>query len=97
MEDPKIIKEANDCRVDILKKQLSRYDDDSKQERRLELQLCKCCMYLDNTELDVVIEEEYTCLTCLETFGVTIGQLPKICPTCAKKDNVCTMCGSEMD
>lgn len=100
MYDPKTIKDANDCQVDILRTRLQNYDADTNHDTRLNMHLCKCCAYLDSDmgNLDINLNGEYTCMTCLHEHTVSVPlNAPKHCQLCAAKEHICRQCGSLMD
>lgn len=100
MYDPKAIKDANDYQVDVLRTRLQNYDGDTKHDTRLSMQLCKCCMYLESEigNLDINLNGEYTCMTCLQVYTASVPlNTPRHCQPCAAKEHICQQCGSLMD
>jgi len=68
---------------------------DRLREYRLQSQECPVCYYMIHHIAGSAFTG-YTCAMCKEYFSWPNTATPSLCHGCAKKDNLCIECGSEM-
>ena len=68
---------------------------DIDKEYRLMKQMCKACHY--TPDLNSLSDVHYRCYICLKKFKAAEYVINIYCAECARKYNVCIVCGAEMD
>ena len=83
--------------VEKMDKKIKAFMHDENREERLEKQLCKTCMYINN---DIMVMDAFThsfCKNCGKEMVFVNSDIDIFCPECAKKLNICKHCGSALD
>lgn len=94
-EDMRLATRMKHLKLEDLKKNIVKYEQDILLNDRIKRQTCKFCYYLNNkTGTDA--SANYTCKACDKTFIHTNGNTPNFCMTCAQKIGICIECGSIM-
>ncbi|MGG4438389.1 hypothetical protein AAXE64_27945 [Priestia megaterium] len=76
-----------------MKRQLEDYDIDLEKESRLNQQLCKTCHYLKSSMAGQAFTK-YNCQHCGEEHHHPNTNVPKYCPACSDKFDMCKKCGA---
>jgi hypothetical protein len=79
-----------------LKAKINQYDKDSIKEKRLSVQYCKYCFYIDSSGAFQAFTE-FACKNCNKSIMHPNSNVDKYCMDCAKKLDVCVHCGAVMD
>lgn len=95
--DAKLTRTFHNHYVDGLRKKLNNYDLDKSQSKRKEECKCKYCTYIDigNIVMDAFTSSK--CKNCGKELTFANSDTDDYCLECAKKNNICKHCGSEMD
>ena len=94
--DPKHQSETNKSFISTTRKNLNKYDTDTKQPKRLKLQKCKYCYYMSN-KISLQAFTTFICKNCSDEIIHHNSNVDKYCMDCAKELNICCHCGAGMD
>jgi len=94
--DPKHYTDRNKSLVELIRKNLFNYDNDTKQTTRIKLQQCKYCYYISN-KISLQAFTIFICKNCNDEIIHHNSNVDKYCMDCAKELNICCHCGAEMD
>ena len=92
------MKKINDKIYDSVRKVYPNYDFDADKEYRLMKQMCKFCHYPRPLNYsNSLCRKRENCQICGGKFKATEYVINIYCAECARKYNVCVICGAEMD
>lgn len=83
--------------VEQMRSNLEKFDADPDKETRLSECECRTCYYLRRERLAGHAFTMYRCSHCGEEKRHPNTAVPVICPECARKIQVCTVCGADLD
>lgn len=70
---------------------------DPEKQKRLEMNLCLCCYYVNNTRIGGAAITHRPCGLCERdmSFGSTATDV--VCSDCAEANNLCKQCGADIE
>jgi len=87
----------NNQSVKKLNLKLQNYNYDMNIFKRQENQICKYCSYVNNDRMAFQAFTNTNCSICDKEIIFATSNIDKVCPECAKENNICKHCGAEMD
>ncbi len=101
---PNELKEEVEYRTDrnkqyseVALKKLKRFKKDPDWEKRLSVQECKYCYYINNNRIGCAALTESNCRICDKSIMFSSTVLDDCCESCAKEHGVCKHCLSKME
>jgi len=87
----------NSLRLDCIRNNLKRFDEDPDKEIRLETAECKFCFYIKSGVCAGDAMTTKPCDSCGKDVIYPSTYTGAICEECGKKHGACIQCGGKMD